>query len=76
MSLMEAVVSGTLKSDGTLELDENPNLPAGRVTVILRQESVVTLPADDPFWQRMKVMWAAQNAEGHSPHSHKEMDDL
>ena len=52
MSLMEAVVSGTLKSDGTLELDENPNLPAGRVTVILRQESVVTLPADDPFWQR------------------------
>jgi hypothetical protein len=55
MSLIEVVVEGTLKPDGTLELDEKPNLPPGRVVVALRQE--VALPKDDPFWQRMQAMW-------------------
>jgi hypothetical protein len=27
-----------LNPDGTLELDRRPNLPPGRVTVVLRQE--------------------------------------
>ena len=62
MSLTETVVGGTLRPDGTLELDEKPNLAAGRVTVVLRQEAMVMLPKDDPFWQRMQAMWAAQNA--------------
>jgi len=57
MSLTETVIEGTLKPDGTLELDEKPNLPAGRVTVVLRQENLVMLPKDDPFWQRMQAMW-------------------
>jgi predicted NUDIX family NTP pyrophosphohydrolase len=39
-------------------LDEKPSLKAGRVTVVLRQEVEVTLPKDDPFWQRMQAMWA------------------
>ena len=39
MSLSEVVIDGTIKPDGTLELDEKPKLPPGRVTVILRQES-------------------------------------
>ena len=38
MSLTETVVEGTLKPDGTLELDERPNLPAGRVRVTVRTE--------------------------------------
>ena len=37
MSLTEAVIEGTLKPDGTLELDEKPKLPPGRVKVVLRQ---------------------------------------
>jgi hypothetical protein len=36
MGLTETVIEGTLKADGTLELDEKPDLPAGRVTVVLR----------------------------------------
>jgi len=36
MALTEAVVEGTLKADGTLALDEKPNLSPGRVKVILQ----------------------------------------
>jgi hypothetical protein len=36
MSLSEVVIDGTLKSDGTLELDHQPNLAPGRVKVILQ----------------------------------------
>jgi hypothetical protein len=36
MSRIEAVIEGTIQPDGTLLLDEKPNLPAGRVTVVLR----------------------------------------
>ena len=31
-----AIVQATLKPDGTLELDQKPNLPPGRVQVILQ----------------------------------------
>lgn len=60
MSLIETEIQGTLKPDGTLELDERPNLPAGRVKVLLRQEPE---PVSDPaggsaFWLRMQAMWA------------------
>lgn len=64
MSLIETVVQGTLGADGTLTLDEKPNLPAGRVTVVLRQEVAVELPADDPFWQRMQAIWAIPRTGG------------
>jgi hypothetical protein len=36
--LNEVVVEGTLKPDGTVELDQKPSLSPGRVTVVLRQE--------------------------------------
>jgi hypothetical protein len=36
MSLTENVIEGTLKSDGTLELDQKPSLSPGRVTVALQ----------------------------------------
>jgi len=36
MSIAENVIEGTLQPDGTLVLDEKPNLPAGRVRVTLR----------------------------------------
>jgi len=58
MSLTETVIEGTLKPDGTLILDEKPNLLPGRVTVLLRQDPVTELPRDDPFWQRMQAIWA------------------
>jgi hypothetical protein len=58
MSLTERVIEGTIQPDGTLVLDEKPNLPPGRVKVVLRQEAEIVLPTEDPFWQRMQAMWA------------------
>lgn len=36
MGLPEVTLYGTLKPDGTVDLDERPNLPTGRVEVVLR----------------------------------------
>jgi hypothetical protein len=38
MTPLQTVIRGTLKADGTVELDEKPNLPPGRVQVILTHE--------------------------------------
>jgi FMN phosphatase YigB (HAD superfamily) len=64
MSLNEMVIEGTIQPDGSLELDQKPNLRPGRVTVVLRQVSETLLPKDDPFWQRMQAMWAIPKAAG------------
>ena len=72
MSLGEVMMEGTLMSDGTLELDEKPNLPAGRVQVIM--QALPELPKDDPFWQRMQAMWDAQKARGHVPRGVEEIE--
>jgi len=37
MSLSEVVIEGTLHPDGTLQLDQKPNLSPGRVTVVLQR---------------------------------------
>ena len=44
MILTEVVVQGTLKPDGTLELDQKPALSPGRVTVILQPAQAGTPP--------------------------------
>ena len=51
MSLTEVVVVGTLKPDGTLELDQKPSLPPGRVTVVLRPESEAPPPPQEDWFQ-------------------------
>lgn len=43
----EVAIEGTLRVDGTLELDGKPDLPPGRVAVILRREPTVAPPAED-----------------------------
>lgn len=47
MSYTEITVEGTLMPDGSLELDQKPDLPAGRVTIIVRQQ---TEPAIQEGW--------------------------
>ncbi len=74
MSLNEVVLAGTLKPDGTLELDQKPNLAPGRVQVLLRQESAPELPQGDPFWQMMQDIWDGQKARGHVPRSVEEIE--
>ena len=44
MSLNSIVVQGTLKPDGTLELDEKPALTPGRVHVMLQPASASAEP--------------------------------
>jgi hypothetical protein len=56
MSQTEVVVQGTLHADGTIQLDEKPNLPPGRVQVVVH--ALPQLPEGDPFWQRMQAIWA------------------
>jgi hypothetical protein len=34
------------------------------VQVVLRQETEIVLPKDDPFWQRMQAMWAIPKGLG------------
>jgi hypothetical protein len=53
MSLEENVVEGTLKPDGTLELDEKPTLEPGRVTVVLRSHAPPTATSEN-WWQFMQ----------------------
>jgi hypothetical protein len=73
MSLHEIVVEGTLKADGTLELDDKPNLPPGRVQVVLRptQEPAATAEGWWPYMQRLR---AELEAAGYPFLSEAEMD--
>ena len=54
MSLAEIVVEGTLKPDGTRELDHKPSLAPGRVTVVLRQGVEAAPPAGSGWWSVMQ----------------------
>src|SRR5262245_27124680 len=73
MSLNEVVIQGTLKADGTLELDQKPNLPPGRVTVVLRRESEPTPPRED-WWQFMQRVRAEREASGYPFMNEDEMN--
>ncbi len=59
----ESVVEGTLKPDGTLDLDELPKVRPGRVQVIV--QALPELPDGDPFWDMMRSIRAGQKARGH-----------
>jgi hypothetical protein len=66
------VIQGIVKPDGTLELQEKVNLPAGQVQVTVTP--LPELPKDDPFWQMMQGIWADQRARGHIPRSAEEVE--
>jgi hypothetical protein len=72
MSAPVVVLRGTVKADGTLEVPEPVNLPPGEVQVTL--VPLANLPEDDPFWQRMKRIWASQKARGHVPRSETDVE--
>ena len=72
MSTPVVIVEGTVRADGTLEVEEKVNLPAGKVQVTL--VPVPEPPQDDPFWQRMRTIWAGQKARGHIPRTAEEVE--
>ena len=73
MSTTVITVAGIIKPDGTLEVAEKVNLPAGKVQVTLVPWP--DLPQDDPFWQMMQQIWDGQKARGHVARSALEVED-
>ena len=63
MGPTEAVIEGTLKADGTLELDEKPNLSPGRVLVGLQSLSKQALTKRG-LVEVMDEIRASQRARG------------
>ena len=61
-----------LKPDGTLELDQKPNLSPGRVTVVLRQESQP--PPQEDWFQYLQRIRARREAEGYPFMNEEEMN--
>ncbi len=64
-------VQGTLREDGTLVLDDKPNLPPGRVKVTV--EPLPDLTQTD-VWQVLERIWASQRARGHVPRTREQID--
>jgi hypothetical protein len=62
---------GTLREDGTLVLDEKPDLPPGRVRVTV--QPVLDYTQTD-IWKFFEGIWAEQAATGHVPRSKEEID--
>jgi len=69
---IQLTLQGTVKSDGTLELDDKVPMPSGRVLVTV--QPVVQPPPNDPFWQRLEQIWSGQRARGHVPRTKEEID--
>jgi hypothetical protein len=68
----QAIVEGMLKPDGTLELDQKPNLSPGRVRVTV--ESVTEPARPERFWTMMEQIWKDLKASGHVPRSAEEVE--
>ena len=73
MNPSQAVVQGTLNADGTLELDEKPNLPPGKVRVVL---SVAPMPVQDreSVWTVLENIRAEREALGMKSRTREEID--
>ena len=68
----QMIVQGTLKSDGTLELDQKPKLSPGRVRVTVETVAEPSRPAR--FWTMMDQIWSDLKASGHVPRSVEEIE--
>ena len=64
-------IQGTLREDGTLVLDQKPDLPPGRVKVTV--EPVPDYKQTD-IWQFFERLWAEQRARGHVPRTREDID--
>src|SRR4030088_1183316 len=64
-------LQGTLREDGSLVLDEKPELTPGRVKVILEPGPDLT---QTDVWQVLERIWAGQRARGHVPRTREQID--
>jgi hypothetical protein len=68
----EAVVEGTLNADGTLDLDEKPNLVPGRVRVLVQSMPTPPLPKHG-LVEVMDEIRSSQLARGYHGRTAEEM---
>jgi hypothetical protein len=73
MQSHSVVVRGTLKADGTLELDEKPNLPPGPVKVVLHVMNAEGQEGPG-WWETLERIWKDQEARGYKGKSREEID--
>jgi len=73
MTINAVEVQGTLREDGTLVLDEKPNLPPGRVKVMVQPAISVKSGVNDVI-SVLKRIHTAQLLRGHVPRSVEEID--
>lgn len=64
-------IQGTLREDGTLVLDQKPDLPPGRVKVTV--QTVLDYKQTE-IWQFFERLWAEREALGIPPRSQEEID--
>jgi hypothetical protein len=69
---MQITLEGTVKADGTLELDDKIAMPAGRVLVTV--QPVVQPAPNDTFWTLLEGIWAGQRARGHVARTREQID--
>ena len=73
MQVSEAMVRGTLKADGSLELAEKPDLPPGPVQVLLRTVPPDT-PPQDSWWEYLQQARKQIENSGRGLRSREEID--
>jgi hypothetical protein len=74
MSFHEVMIEGTLKPDGTLELDQKPSLSPGRVTVILQPAQAKT-SGQGGLADVIDEIHKGQQARGFQGRSAKEIEE-
>jgi hypothetical protein len=72
MSSPKVEIEGTLERDGIIRLDRKPDLPVGRVRVVI--ERLPYDPEKDPFMITIRAIREAQKARGHVPRTREEID--
>jgi hypothetical protein len=73
MTPTQVVLTGTWKPDNTLELDEKPNLPPGRVRVTLELVAPESA-ASVGWWDVLQQMWKTLPAGGASGRTKEQID--
>ena len=66
------VIQGTLEPDGSLVLDQKPNLTPGRVRVMV--ENINEPPRPDRFWAMMEQIGDESKTSGYVPRSVEEIE--
>jgi hypothetical protein len=67
-------LQGTLQPDGTLVLDEKPDLPPGRVEVVLRPAAKPPAPPQEDWWQFMQRARRELEARGYPMMTEEEVN--